>query len=290
MKIDRFRRERQQSLQGKTSVPTLKEHVEALRSVVITVTAAYGIVALFCFCFFQARFIPSGVSMGDTLLFAFLALALGFIGLVLSLMGSIPWWPFFYPFGTKPSAEAEAWTRWIATGGYPAICAAYYVACLAGISAGLLVRITVVAAAGILLAGLAATHLWKQRGLALHHSVAIGSFASMVTLIILTLCAQGPLLEGLVVLVGTLLGGVFLVFSLPDDGASASAQPISTKLRQLFVAGAILLPVLIVAVGTTDPAIRRLVFDQLGLYAEDASMEVSGKNLQTLTAAAELQG
>lgn len=60
--------------------------------------ATIGILTLFAYCAFHAQFFPTGLSVGDTLLFLFVALGFGiFYGLWL-LLGTTTVYLFMYPF------------------------------------------------------------------------------------------------------------------------------------------------------------------------------------------------
>lgn len=99
----------------KAKASTWKERVETLRAAAIGFTVLYGITALFCYCFFIAKFMPSGVTAGDTLLFSFIALALGAIGIVLAAAGVMVWLPVTLPIEPKAKSKASVkGTKWAA--------------------------------------------------------------------------------------------------------------------------------------------------------------------------------
>lgn len=74
-------------------VAVRKGRFETLRLVTVTLAVAYGLVAVFGYTFFVAEFFPSGLTAGDTLFFAFVALALGMVNLGLSALGALTWLP-----------------------------------------------------------------------------------------------------------------------------------------------------------------------------------------------------
>lgn len=273
------------------------------RTVGVGFAVLFGMSTLFCYCFFSANFIPSGVSAGDTLLFAFLALALGVSGLMLALAGAAAWLPLM------PSAGRPAPGTTDASKAGRRCALVYGVTCLlltslmflairdADVRHGtrLLSFIHEHLLASSLLAWLAfalpaGATLWK-RGVGVATTVGWSFICGLGWLSLLQLLQfrHGP-----VIVWGAALGGEFLALAL----FSAARHGIQPKARLFgetfaFVAAAALLPVLVLAIashGDREGGIAALVFGGFGLYADDAVMEVSTANLRTLVAAAELQG
>lgn len=76
---------------GETLVTSLKEMAEAMQAIgklIIGIASAIGVLIVFAYCYFYAHFFPSGVQIGDTLLFLFAALAFGLIYIFWLLVGS----------------------------------------------------------------------------------------------------------------------------------------------------------------------------------------------------------
>lgn len=100
--------------------------------------------------------------------------------------------------------------------------------------------------------------------------------------------------QGFVIVLGAVLGGEFLAFALNPAvgrGADRKTRPLGQTLT--FAALALLLPLFLISVFHDDDgkvSIASLIFGNFGIYLDDAAMEVSPANLQTLVAAAELQG
>jgi outer membrane protein OmpA-like peptidoglycan-associated protein len=293
---------------------TWKERVETLRAAAIGFTVLYGITALFCYCFFIAKFMPSGVTAGDTLLFSFIALALGAIGIVLAAAGVMVWLPVTLPIEpkAKPNASVKG-TKW-AAGIYAAACVAYLVMnlwaswtpavgqwvphCLKFITTTppLLAAYLdahlglVLLAAWALIAILSSLTLYT-RGAGLVTSLAFGLGGSVLVLLALSL-VRFP--QGLSIVGGAIIGGEFLAFALDPtigQGADRKSRPFGQTVA--LAALGLIMPVFMIAVTYSDrvkPSISSITFGNLGLYADDAAMEVTAANLQTLVAAADLQG
>lgn len=305
----------------KANASALKERLETLRTASIAFVVLYGVLALFCYCFFLAKFIPSGVTAGDTLLFTFLALALGAIGLMFAFGGVLIWFPLTVPLpGAKKAPQisvtevrrAASWyfgfyafvgllhagLTFIATRTIDSLNWTSWT-WLSDITTPALIKIQqqingyfwcFFFLSWILLAIFSGATLWK-RGAGKMTCGVMGVGCSLVALIVLEL-VRIP--QGWTIVGGTLIGGEFLAFAMDPSigqGTERRMRPIGQTLT--FAALALLLPVFVVATfhgEYSKVGIASMTFGNFGLYADDAAMEVSASNLQTLIAAADLQG
>lgn len=112
--------------------------------------------------------------------------------------------------------------------------------------------------------------------------------------LILSVLALVRLPQGWSIVGGAVIGGEFLAIALDPTigtGAERKTRPLGQTI--LIAALALLMPVFWIAVsnsGDTKVSIASVTFGNFGLYADDAAMELSAGNLQTLVAAADLQG
>lgn len=87
---------------------TVKERIQGLTeiaSLCLKVALAIGVVVLFNYCAFQANFFPTGVGLGDSLLFVFAFLGFG-IGYVIWVgLGYSAAWGLFSPFFPEQRAQ-----------------------------------------------------------------------------------------------------------------------------------------------------------------------------------------
>ncbi|PMH17120.1 OmpA family protein [Vibrio splendidus] len=74
------------------------ERYSLMGSMTVKLTVALGVIALFAYCAFQANFFPTGLSIGDTLLFLFVALGFGIFYLFWLGMGIVACYFTAYPF------------------------------------------------------------------------------------------------------------------------------------------------------------------------------------------------
>lgn len=74
------------------------ERYAMLGSMLVKLTVALGVITLFAYCAFQANFFPTGLTIGDTLLFLFVALGFGIFYLFWLGMGIVACFFAVYPF------------------------------------------------------------------------------------------------------------------------------------------------------------------------------------------------
>ncbi len=85
-----------------TKAGLAKTKFDTFRGVTTTIAIAYGVLAVFCYTFFGARFFPGGLTAGETLFFGFVAVALGLFGLMLSSFFAA----WLLPFVSRPRGKS----------------------------------------------------------------------------------------------------------------------------------------------------------------------------------------
>jgi OmpA-OmpF porin, OOP family len=63
------------------------ERVRSTAALLVSACVAFGVFTVFCYCEYQANFFPSGLNVGDTLFFVFVALGFGAIYLIWLYLG-----------------------------------------------------------------------------------------------------------------------------------------------------------------------------------------------------------
>ena len=89
--------EKEKALTAKALAETRAGQLESLRKNTAALAFGYGLLVVFCYCFFDIKFFPSGLSTGDVLFFLFAALGLGLMSLFCSALGMslfVPAWFF----------------------------------------------------------------------------------------------------------------------------------------------------------------------------------------------------
>lgn len=301
--------------QSKLRVETTKSTLETARLAAVLAVVLYGVLALFCYCFFVAHFFPSGVSTGDTLLFAFIALALGVLGFMFSGLGMMVYLPWMLPGSKAGESKLSAWARrfspswWAASALYGGV----------SILMAVLLRDSSVSAGQRWLGPLAERLPWWSfyvvwapqivgawvltvgRGFDWLLSIPLALAPSMAALGCAIIAARP---RGEIFVLACLVGGLVAVLLLAavdsPNGAKAPAtgsekEPVIARtplgLLAILGAAALLAPVAIVAAHdskSNEIGISSIVFGQLGIYAQDAAMHVSAENLETLRSAASL--
>ena len=79
----------------KSSEEARRERLQTLRTIVVTAAVAYGVLAVFLYLYVEGIGFVSGLTAGDSLFFAFVAVALGAIGGALSGFGALAVAPLF---------------------------------------------------------------------------------------------------------------------------------------------------------------------------------------------------
>ena len=306
----------------KGELEELKLHIEIVRLVCVSLGVSVGMLSLFFYCFFAAKFIPSGVTAGDTLLFIFLSLAIGFIGLLTSGIGSLIWMPFVTPAkelseSSGNSPELKSQRKWLmyVSGLYFLIAAvagaqifnagrpeheqsSWLLSDLSEQSIGLL--FVSVAASSAAVALVRKVSAWE----AIAYSVGPASAVLLGAIL-------APLPNGNAIIHSAMWGGMLLAIafgkptdfrelkdakqprSSPANGTAVESRGSILRRRVVICACAALLPPLLISMyGAENSKVGMpyLVFGPFGIFSYDAAVAVSADNLQTLTAAAELTG
>lgn len=84
---------KEKALAAKAKAETLTSNIEAARKAAAAWIVAYGILGVFSYSFFDIKFFPSGLTAGDVLFYAFVALGLGLLSLVCAVFGLLMFLP-----------------------------------------------------------------------------------------------------------------------------------------------------------------------------------------------------
>ncbi|WCM93979.1 hypothetical protein M5C99_04390 [Acidovorax sp. NCPPB 2350] len=78
-------KERRQALESHSK--RLTGYIDTAKTAIPLIAAGYGVLATFLYCFVVIKFFPSGLSVGDNLLFVFVALGFGLLTFLLLVLG-----------------------------------------------------------------------------------------------------------------------------------------------------------------------------------------------------------
>jgi flagellar motor protein MotB len=287
--------EKEKALTAKALAETRAGQLESLRKNTAALAFAYGLVVVFCYCFFDIKFFPSGLSTGDVLFFLFAALGLGLISLACSALGM----SFFTPAtffddslpktGIKPEDERFGDGLWF-------VCPA-----AAALTGGLTAwhGISIIVAWPLLL-GLFVKI--SRRGIVLRrsqgrragwtHSVA-HAFFFLVVAPIVAMAFFGHGTAGLGILGLTLFGGMAITIGLNMLDEQTLAIPTDAVEREKHARRRVVVQVLLVAAllpGLIIQPSRLWVFTQLGVRTEDVAVSLDKANLALLQSAANSAG
>lgn len=95
-------KEKQKSEQKKTDA----ERALLYLKILVSLATAYGFILLLVYCIVQANFFPSGLSIGDSALLLFIALAFGFIVFIMAGMGVYTYQPML-SYSDQKSLEKD---------------------------------------------------------------------------------------------------------------------------------------------------------------------------------------
>lgn len=95
--------------QSKTKETASKNIIlfDDVKKIATSIVILYGILTVFSYCFFTINFYPSGLSAGDILFFLFIALGIGFMALIASVIGSFAFLPVLI-FGEKENSKIRS--------------------------------------------------------------------------------------------------------------------------------------------------------------------------------------
>lgn len=84
-------KERRQALESHSK--RLTGYIDTAKTAIPIIAAGYGVLATFLYCSMVIQFFPSGLSVGDNLLFVFVALGFGLLALLLVVLGGAAFLP-----------------------------------------------------------------------------------------------------------------------------------------------------------------------------------------------------
>ncbi len=101
-------KERRQALESHSK--RLTGYIDTAKTAIPLIAAGYGVLVTFLYCFVVIKFFPSGLSVGDNLLFVFVALGFGLLALVLPGLGCAAFIPLMiFEAAKKRSEVKESW-------------------------------------------------------------------------------------------------------------------------------------------------------------------------------------
>ena len=283
------------ALTSKALVEARAVQQDSLRKGATAFAFSYGLVVVFCYCFFDIKFFPTGLSTGDVLFFLFAALGLGLASLFCTALGISAFLPASFYEGCGPKHGISGDGNWF---GNTAWFVSPALAALTGIVATLdsylgvpmwalqSIYFVVICKRGIALA------LIHGRSLNWVDSLAYGvGYLILAPLLCYTIWQLGQAKELILAII--LVAGMSGAMGMDLFDSEMNAIPASPKERgryatRLLVAkilfGIALLPALVIA------DLRLLVFTQLGVRTPDTAISLDKRNLARLQSAADTAG
>lgn len=287
--------EKERALTAKAIAETHAIRLESFRKNVAALAFAYGLLVVFCYCFFDIKFFPSGLSTGDVLFFLFAALGLGLMSLFCTALGMSAFLPasfyddclpksgaakedenfghalwFFSPIAVIVAVILALWNLWSIPGAALALCTLFGIIWVKGF------------------------RLSKSRGReigwtdVLPYAVGYLIMAPLIFYFILALGKSGWLIAAIFLVAGmagamglTLLDGQ--VLATPSDAAAREKQGVKLMVAQVMFAIS-LIPALVIQ------DLRVAVFMQLGVRTVDTGINLNKANLEILQSAADTAG
>lgn len=287
--------EKEKALTAKALAETRATQIESVRKNIAAFGFAYGLIVVFCYCFFDIKFFPSGLSTGDVLFFLFAALGLGLMSVVCSALGMSLFAPAWFFDDCLPKAGAAKADEAFGDGLW-FLCPAAVVGAVAlttinwwcGLVAWLLLL------AIFFFISRKGLGLRRMRGAradwtdAIPHATYYLLIAPLVCYLLIALGNPGWGVLGVIVIGG--MAGTFGISLLNNQTLAIPANPAEREkhakrrlvTQVLFIIA--LLPALIVQ------PLRISVFTQLGVRAEDMAISVDKVNLALLQSAADTAG
>jgi outer membrane protein OmpA-like peptidoglycan-associated protein len=264
------------------------EKLKTLAGLSVGVASTVGLVTVFIYCFFVARFFPSGLKAGDTLFFVFAMLGLALTGLIIAGFGML----VFAPWITRRAGSHNGWIFGLALSAL--FCAMAVRGMFANI--GELRSCAFIAAAVIGLVALVINIViaWK-----LHNDrtdffsfFLLGLvFATTIGYISLHLAAD---FEAFKLIAGVLLSGMFVTMGIDllDVPVAKTVDQLEKNKRKLrgsaiLILLGCLLPY--IACGREGQMLRYLMTG-MGVYTEQATIIVNKAVFGKLQAAADSKG
>ena len=85
--------DKERALAEESKAKALATYVETLQKVIRNASIAYGFIVTFAYFFSAIHFFPSGLTIGDSVLFVFVAIGFGFASVAFALSGLVFWVP-----------------------------------------------------------------------------------------------------------------------------------------------------------------------------------------------------
>lgn len=264
------------------------EKLKTLAGLSVGVASTVGLVTVFIYCFFVARFFPSGLKVGDTVFFVFAMLGLALTGLIIAGFGML----VFAPWITRRAGAHTGWIFGLALSAL--VCALAVRGMLA--NSGAAGSLAFIAASVIAVVALAvnigsAWKLHKDFSDFLSFSLLGMIFAAAIGYISLHL-VDG--FEAFKLIAGVLLSGmcVTMGIDLLDVPTATTVEAMEKNKRKLrgsaiLILVGCLLPY--IACGREEQMLR-YVMTGMGVYTKEATVIVNKSAFGKLQAAADSKG
>jgi outer membrane protein OmpA-like peptidoglycan-associated protein len=264
------------------------EKLKTLAGLSVGVASTVGLVTVFIYCFFVARFFPSGLKVGDTLFFVFAMLGLALTGLIIAGFGML----VFAPWITRRAGSQIGWIFGLALSAL--VCAMAVRSMLNNVGALTSCAFIVATLVGAVALGINIRGVWKLHNdrneffsfflLGLIFATAIGSISLHLT--------DG--LEAFKLVAGVLISGMFMAMGIDllDVPVATTVDQLEKNKRKLrgsaiLILLASLLPY--IACGREGQMLRYLMTG-MGVYTEQATIIVNKAAFGKLQAAADSKG
>lgn len=287
--------EKEEALTGKALAETRTVRLESFRKNFAALAFAYGLVVVFCYCFFDIRFFPSGLSTGDVLFFLFAALALGFMSLVCSALGMSLFAPAsFFDDSLPKTGAAQADVNFGGMLWFACPAAAAGVAAAAILDQRLLFIAWPLLVAGFVMVSRKSLALRRSEGRRVDWTDTI-PYASFYLFIAPLICylfsVLGP--SGWTMLALFAIGGMAGVMGLSlldTQTQTLSSDPADREKLATRRLGMQVFFVLTLLPALFIPTLRISAFTRLGVRTEDMAVSLDKQNLALLQSAADTAG
>jgi len=286
---------KEEALTSKALVEARAIQQDSIRKGATAFAFSYGLVVVFCYCFFDIKFFPSGLSTGDVLFFLFAALGLGLASLFCTALGMSAFLPASLYESCRPKGDAAKGSNsfanitWFVS---PAFALLTGTAAIAAIGFGVFIWLFQLGYfVSVCVMGSA---LSRSQGRSLDrfdfpaYGIGYLILAPLLCHVILSLGESQWIILAIILVAG--LSGA-LGMDLLDSGMNTIPADSDDRRRyalRLLVAkiffGIALLPALVIA------DLRLLVFTQLGVRTHNTAVSLDKHNLERLQSAADTAG
>lgn len=291
--------EKERALTAKSLMEAKSSRLESLRKSAAAFGFGYGLLVVFCYCFFDLKFFPSGLTTGDVLFFLFAALGLGLMSLLCVAFGVTLFMPVVFFEGVLPPSvgnvtkhEKFANRLWFTC---PAVVVLLVFIYTESPSLWLAIACAMVLTLWCMAIIYKGLELSKAQGKARKWSDAVVEtlgyviFAPFVCFVLISLGKAGWYLLSAIAVAGM---AAALGISLLDTRLSVASMPshIASQKRSTRLIVVKILFIFALLPGVVSPVVRLAVFTKLGVRTEDTAINVDKANLAILRSAASTAG